>query len=203
MKNLCVTFEEWHIGDGTYPPLSKGQHVNLAFYIQPYEKTYTANSNYLLRPLKNSDYEFGGKIIRDYHDSDNRIIVVDTNSYLFYIEIADTDTANLEGQFVFGKGQLLIDYYIWAEYLCNYKNAPDLFYDFKVDKIRKVNIPEKFIHRHNSGFSAPTSLSPNDYGADDIEEIEDMNDQKNDTSFFLLDLNPINDKIEKTWVSNG
>lgn len=200
MEKICVTFEEWYIGDGTYPPLTKGQNVNLAFYIQPYEKTFTTNSTYLLKQLKNSDYEFSGKIIRDFQDSDNRVIVVDTQKLLFYIEILGTETKSLEGQFVFGKGQLLIDYYIWAEYFCNYENAPDLFYNFNVDKIRKVKIPEKFIHRHNSGFSAPTSLATNDYNENDTEEIEDMNDKKSDTSFFLLDLKPITDKIERTFI---
>ena len=200
MENICVTFEEWYIGDGTYPPLRKGQNVNLAFYIQPYEKSYTTNSNYLLRPLKNSDYEFGGKIIRDFQDSDNHIIVVDTKNYRLYIEIAETEITNLEGQFVFGKGQLLIDYYIWAEHFSNYENAPDLFYNFNVDKIRKVKIPEKFIHRLDNGFSAPTSLATNEYNENDTEEIEDMKQKKSDTSFFLLDLKPISDKIERTFI---
>lgn len=200
MENICVTFEEWYIGDGTYPPLTKGQNVNLTFYIQPYAKTFTTNSNYLLKQLKNSDYEFSGEIIHDFKDSDNRLIVVDTKKLLFYIEIPDTETKSLKGQFVFGKGQLLIDYYIWAEYFCNYENAPDLFYNFNVDKIRKVKILEKFIHRHDSGFSAPTSLATNDYNENDTEEIEDMNDKKSDTSFFLLDLKPITDKIGRTFI---
>jgi len=200
MEKICVTFEEWYIGDGTYPPLTKGQNVNLAFYIQPYDKTFTTNSTYLLKQLKKSDYEFSGKIIRDFQDSDKRVIVVDTQKLLFYIEIPDTETKSLEGQFVFGKGQLLIDYYIWAEYFCNFENAPDLFSNFYVDKIRKVKIPEKFIHRHNNGFSAPTSLGTNDYNENDTEEIEDMNNKKSDTSFFLLDLKPITDKIERTFI---
>lgn len=200
MENLCVTFEEWYLGDGTYPPLTKGQNVNLAFYIQPYEKTFVTSSKYLLRQLKNSDYEFSGKIIRDFQDSDNRVIVVETKQLLFYIEISDIETKALEGQFISGKGQLLIDYYIWAEYFCNYENAPDLFYNFKIDKIRKVKIPEKFIHRHDNGFSSPTSLATNDYNENDTEEIEDMNDKKSDTSFFLLDLKAINEKIERTFI---
>ncbi|HMS67592.1 MAG TPA: hypothetical protein PKD18_05630 [Saprospiraceae bacterium] len=200
MEKICVTFEEWYIGDGTYPPLTKGQNVNLALYIQPYEKTFTTNSSFLLKQLKNSDYEFSGEIIHDFQDSDNRLIVIDTKKLLFYIEIPDTETKSLEGQFVLGKGQLLIDYYIWAEYFCNYENAPDLFYNFNVDKIRKVKIPEKFIHRHGSGFSAPTSLATNNYNENDTEEIEDMNDKKSDISFFLLDLTPITDEIEKTFI---
>jgi hypothetical protein len=75
-----------------------------------------------------------------------------------------------------------------------------LFYDFAIDKIRKVKIPEKFIHRHDKGFSAPTSLSTEDYNETNTEEIADMNDTKCDTFFFLLDLKPINGKIARTFM---
>ncbi|HUZ59450.1 MAG TPA: hypothetical protein VMU83_11780 [Hanamia sp.] len=200
MKDLCVTFEEWYIGDGTYPPLRQSQNVNLAFYIQPYEKHFTEKETYFFKQSKNSEYEFGGKVIKDFQNADTHLIVVDTNEYLFYIEIADTNKNTFEGQFVFGKGQLLIDYYIWSEHFCNYEDAPNLFYSFTIDKIRKVKIPEKFIHRHDKGFSAPTSLSTEDYNDINTEEIVDMNDTKSDTSLFHLDLKPIKEKIAKTFI---
>lgn len=200
MKNLCVTFEEWYIGDGTYPPLKKRQNVNLAFYIQPFNKTITTKTEYFFRQLKNAEYEFSGQIIRDFKDTDIRLIVIDTKQFLFYIELADLKTKTLEGQFIIGKGQLLIDYYIWSEYFCNYENVPNLFYNFEINNIRKVQIPEKFVHRHEKGFSAPTSLSTDDYDENDTIEIEDMNDNKSDISFFLLDLKPINEKIERTFI---
>lgn len=200
MENICATFEEWYICDGTYPPLKKGQKVNLAFYIQPNEKTITTEAEYYIRQVKNSDYEFCGKVIRDYQDTNNHLIVVDTKQVIFYIELEDNNEKALEGLSIKGQGRLLIDYYIWAEYFCNYQNAPDLFYNFKIAKIRKVKIPDKFIYRNEKAFLIPTSLSTNDYDDDDTEEIEDMNINLSDTSFFLLDLTSINEKIEKTIV---
>ena len=200
MEDLCVTFEEWYIGDGTYPPLRKGQNVNLSFYIQPYEKAFTNNKNLFFRKIKNSNYEFSGQIIRDYYDNDNRVIIVDVSDFRFYIELTDKQKKSLVGQYIIGQGQLLIDYYIWVENLHSYENAPDIFYNFTIDKIRKVRIPEKFINRHENGLSAPASLSPEDYDESDIEEIEDMNETNTDTSFFLLDLKSIKENIAKTFV---
>ncbi|HWS53171.1 MAG TPA: hypothetical protein VN228_03560 [Pyrinomonadaceae bacterium] len=33
--NLTAIFESWHVGDGNYPPLRKGQLVNLSFELEP------------------------------------------------------------------------------------------------------------------------------------------------------------------------
>jgi hypothetical protein len=198
MNDLCVTFEEWHLGDGNYPPLHRGQKVNFSFYISLTDKKVSDSAECYFRKVKHSDYTFCGEVIRNYNsDHESQIIIVDTGIFKFYIE--DASFSVKVGQFITGQGSLLIDYYIWVEYLSSYVDPPELFYSFIVDGISKVKIPEKFIYRHDKGYSAPTSLSPTDYSDNDLIEIEDMRNDKSETSFYLLNLKRINENIAKTF----
>jgi hypothetical protein len=200
MTDICATFEEWYLGDGTYPPLHRGQKVNLSFYVLPTEIKVVENNSSHFKQIKHSNYSFCGLVIRNYLDSEKQIIIVDTGDFKFYIEQFDKSFSTTVGQFISGTGQLLLDYYIWVENLSDYENAPDIFYNFSVDKILIVRIPEKFIHRHDKGLSAPTSLAPSDYADSDVIEIEDMRNEKSDTSFYLLNLTQIDERIEKTFT---
>jgi len=199
MEDLCVTFERWHMGDGTYPPLRKGQKVNLAFCVQSYEMEFTNVPQYVFRQLKNSDYEFSGQIVRDFQIGVLRLLLVNVKEFFFYIKISESGLQNLEGQFLCGKGQLLIDYGIWSEYFCHYEKEIDIFYNFTVESIHEVAIPDKFIQIDDGVFSAPPSLLANDYDATDMKEIEDMEYSTNDVSFFLLDLKSTNEKVARTF----
>jgi len=199
MNNICVTFEEWHLGDGNYPPLHRGQKVNFSFYISLTNKQILENGECYFKQNRYSDYSFCGKVIRTYQSvDDGQIIIVDTGNFKFYIE--DSKFSVNIGQFISGQGVLLIDYYIWVEYLSSYDNPPDLFYNFIVENISKVKIPEKFIYRHDKGYSSPTSLAPSDYSETDLIEIEDMRNDKSETSFYLLNLKTIDQKIAKTFM---
>ena len=86
MNDICATFEEWYLGDGTYPPLYRGQKVNLSFYIVPTELKAVENGDSYFKQIKHSNYSFCGKVIRSYSDSDKQIIIVDTGDFKFYIE---------------------------------------------------------------------------------------------------------------------
>ena len=200
MNDICATFEEWYLGDGTYPPLRRGQKVNLSFYVLPKEIKIVEDSDNYFNQIKLSDYSFCGLVIRNYSDSDKQIIIVDTGDFKFYIEQYDKSFSPMVGQFISGTGQLLLDYYIWVENLSHYENVPDIFYNFVVDKILIVKMPEKFIHRHDKGLSAPTSLASTEYTDSDMIEIEDMHNERSDTSFYLLNLKQIDQRIKKTFT---
>lgn len=199
MTDLCVTFEEWYLGDGTYPPLHRGQKVNLSFYVSTKDLKASDNQITHFRQLNNSDYSFCGQVIRNYQDNDDQLIIIDTSTIKFYIEVPKKTFISTVGQFVCGTGQLLIDYYMWVENLKDYENPPELFYNFTIDKIRKVSIPEKFISRNGEAMSYPTSLSPSDYDSNDVVEIEDMRDDNGITSFYLLDLKALSETVTKTF----
>jgi hypothetical protein len=200
MDTLCATFEEWYLGDGTYPPLHKGQKVNLSFYINPVDKTITSNGNYRFEQIKHSDYKFCGKVIRNYTDPHKQIIIIDVGDFKFYIEESDKAFKPLVGQFISGHGTLLLDYYIWVENLRDYPDPPNLFYNFQVERIWKVAIPERFIHRHANGLSSPTSLSPQDYSDKDVQEIVDMRQDHSSTEFYLLNLEFIEEEVAQTFT---
>lgn len=201
MDTLCATFEEWYLGDGTYPPLFKGQKVNLSFYIASRDKSIHSTGQYLFEQIKYSDYKFCGKVIRNYVDKDKQIIIVDVGNFKFYIEEFDTTFNPTLGQFISGHGQLLLDYYIWVENIREYSNAPNIFYNFKVNSILRVTIPEKFINRYENGLSSPTSLSTEDYSDNEVEEIEDMRDDHQSSSeFYLLNLRFLNEDIAQTFT---
>lgn len=199
MTDLCVTFEEWYLGDGTYPPLHRGEKVNLSFYIPTNDYRVAETQESYFTQVKDSVYSFGGQVIRNYKESDGQLIIVDTGTLKFYMEIPGNKLSLTVRQFICGTGPLLIDYYAWVENLRNYENPPDLFYNFTVDNIRKVQIPEKFIHRHDKSVAHPSSLNPTDYSENDVIEIEDMRTDDGSTSFYLLSLKAINEQIPKTF----
>jgi hypothetical protein len=200
MDTLCATFEEWYLGDGTYPPLHKGEKVNLSFYVNPADKTIKPKGDYLFEQVKNSDYRFCGKVIRNYTDLNKQIIIVDVGNFKFYLEEFDETFKPSIGQFIWGHGTLLLDYYMWVENLLDYPDPPNLFYNFQVDNILKVAIPERFIHRNSNGLSSPTSLSPNDYNDNDVQEIEDMRHDHSSTEFYLLNLRFIEEEVAQTFT---
>jgi hypothetical protein len=200
MDTICATFEEWYLGDGNYPPLHKGQKVNLSFYIAPAEKTLHSDEQYLFEQIKYSDYKFSGKIIRNYHKSDKQIIIVDVGHFKFYIEEFDASFKASEGQFISGRGQLLVDYYIWVENLRDYPEPPNIFYNSKVERIIKVSMPERFIDRHENGLSSPASLTTEDFSDNEMQEIEDMRNEQLSTVFYLLNLKFIDEDIAQTFL---
>jgi hypothetical protein len=201
MIKICATFEEWYLGDGTYPPLTKGQKVNLSFYVNPTELQLSTRTDFEFKQNQYSDYSYCGRVIKTYESEENsEINIVDCGQFRFYIEGSPKIPKLKEGQFIEGRGMLLLDYYMWVENLADYSDAPDIFYNYQVDAIRKVKIPEKFIGRSGGSISHPSSLSPADYSDKDIFEISDMRTDDGRTSFYLLDLDPINEQIGKTFT---
>jgi hypothetical protein len=184
---LTAVFEAWHIGDGNYPPLRRGEQVNLSFEICPAAIHRTdSNQDDSLIHLHGGHYEFSGTVLRTYADNPQDVVtVIRSADFRFYVNRAlDLN----EGDRVRGNGSLLLDHYLWVEYLAYYKDPPDLFYQLLVERIRRVQIPERFVTRSAHGKSIPTSLAPTDYGPEQIVELETMEGQAFDEEFYLLDL---------------
>ncbi|WP_324677868.1 hypothetical protein [Hymenobacter sp. GOD-10R] len=194
-----MTFERWYLGDGTYPPLHNGQKVNLSFYVSTNDLKIDNTQLCYFKQLYNSDYSFCGQIIRNYQDEDSQLVIIDTSTVKFYIELPIQEFKAVVGQFVSGTGQLLVDYYMWVENLENYQNPPNLFYNFIVDKIREVIVPEKYIIRADRSISYPSSLSAKDYSENDIVEVESMDNNSENISFYLLDLKEIAEDVPRTF----
>jgi hypothetical protein len=188
-----MTLETWVIEDGNYPLLNKNDKLNIAFNMEPYSIEIIENGNYLFEQIKYSEYNFCGKIIYKH----SNIIVVDTGILKFYIELKNNFNV---GTFINGNGKLLIDYFVWVENINKYKNHPDIFYNVIINKILAVKIPGKFISHFNGVISLPASIKSDDINENDIKEIKNMDNDFNGYGFYLMELEQINEKINRTFV---
>ncbi|MFZ0882801.1 MAG: hypothetical protein WAN14_05345 [Candidatus Acidiferrales bacterium] len=187
---LTAVFETWHLGDGNYPPLHKGQLVRLSFEFMPDTLVKTGPQPGKFEHIKDGGYKFAGIVLKIYGDPPSgRIVVVQADDFRFYINSFPPESAPLkEGDRCEGTGNLLFDHYIWVQFLANYKDPPDLFYSLRVTSIRAVKIPESFISRTKNAQAGPASLALDEYTEEDITEVEKMEDFKVDWSFFLVAL---------------
>src|SRR5580700_5455044 len=113
---LTAIFEEWHLGDGNYPPLSKGQIVNLSFEIEP--NTIAIEDDGLhteeFTRIEETMYQFCGRVLRVYDDLGDVIVVVQANRFKFYIDWLSKQPPPSVGNMIRGRGQLLLDHYAWV-----------------------------------------------------------------------------------------
>ena len=185
MLELTAVFESWHIGDGNYPPLHDGMLVNLSFQLEPEDiELVDASSPLFLEHRGGAAYDFCAEVLRVYNREDtNPLAILSTGAFRYYIETAKARNLTT-GLRVQGQGTLLLDYYVWVEYIAKYSDPPDIFFALEVIGIRKVEIPESFIHRHDKGKSHPTRVAPADFGT--ITDLSTMEGQKFDEEFYLI-----------------
>ena len=186
---LTAVFETWHLGDGNYPPLHVGQLVNLSFELEPLSVSKAPISENRLKQIHDAEYEFAGIVMKVYSDPPSeKIIVIQAGEFRFYVDSPNQDGFSFnEGDGIEGRGKLLLDHYIWVEFLSSYRDHPDLFYRLRVTRIRSVKIPESFISRSEKGITVPTSFGLEEYSAATIREIESMEDAEADWLFYLVD----------------
>jgi hypothetical protein len=137
--------------------------------------------------IRDAEYAITARMIRRYSDGiDSQFPVLDAGSLRFYVpshaasKLPPNSTVRLRGTFA-------LDHYLWVEFLDRYPDPPDLFYDVRVLRIRRVAIPEQFIRRTERSISFPTSLPPEDYISHSYEEVERVEERSNGASFSLID----------------
>jgi hypothetical protein len=176
---LFAVFETWHLGDGNYPAVKKGQLVNLSFEVQPDElRLAPRESRFELDHLGQGTYRFTGLVTRVYDRGDqaNPIVVIETERFRFYMHSSRSETLAL-GKRRHRARNLLFDHYIWVEYLSSYPDPPDLFYSLRVTDIWRFRIPERFITRSERGNAYPTWVRPEEYGPDDVSKVDVVSDE--------------------------
>ena len=184
---ITALFESWHIWDGNYPPLTRGQLVRLSFELQVARLTALgANAAPLMEQEDGADYRIVAQLVRVYGQGEDRFGVYDTGSFRFYVDHRQAASLSL-GTWVELDGTLALDHYLWAEFLDQYPNPPDLFYTLRVERIRRIPIPESEIARSDSGGKAmPTRIAPEEFPS--VDELETMEGQTFDEEFYLIDL---------------
>ncbi len=79
---LFAVFETWHIGDGNYPPLRKGQLVNLSFMVDLSELSVAENAaTPEFTHLGHAEYCFTGSVLRIYGKSSDPIAIVEATGF--------------------------------------------------------------------------------------------------------------------------
>lgn len=211
---LTVIFEEWYLGDGLYPLLRRGQLVKLAFEIDPRraEVAYGMASSYFER-LADAEYRFRGTVLAaEGRSPGHQPAIVSAGSRRF--ALLDTSGQHFPaGAMVEGEGTLTLDIDSWALALRDgrFGDSLDLFAAFRLERIRRVTIPERFVLRNSFGVGGPTYVAADEYAAGDVDEIEEM-DERQDTRtdlpleqrrqiFYLLDLAEVDDPANSIRIT--
>jgi hypothetical protein len=193
--NIAAIFEEWLIGDGCYPPLRRGRLVNLAFQCEAAALHHREPGPEYFESRADATCRLAGTVTRVYTTQHAPVAVLEAGDFRCYVESSDVARWTA-GSLVSVEGTLSVDYYIWSESLVHrYTDAPDLFYPLRVTRIRRVLIPEQFVHRGENSMSFPASFPLHDVTHDDIAEVDSMLgegetlDDGNDKPalFFLVD----------------
>lgn len=180
-----AVFETWHLGDGNYPPLKVGEAVNLSFEIEPDELALAEHADERFDHLGQAEYSFEGLVLSVYggDEESDRVVVIEAAGFRFYI--CSPLTGGLKaGETVSGKGTLVLDHYLWVEFLAQYPNPPELFYKLRVTDVVRARIPERFIGHSGLSTACPTRVSPDQYGPNDLMHVEMVADEPY-CSFFV------------------
>lgn len=203
--NLTAIFESWHVDDGNYPPFDKGQLVNLSFELEPRKMEEVSLSfPESFEHLGNGEYRCCGTVQKVYRGQDqDTVVIIQTGDFRFYILSEESDRYE-QGRRYCAEGTLLLDHYLWVEFLDSYEDPPDLFFNLEVRRILRVRIPERFVARHDKGKSLPTRLVPEDYSASHVVELDTMKGQSFDEEFFVIEFDssrPEGRDIPRTFLS--
>jgi hypothetical protein len=188
---IIAIFEIWHIGDLNYPPLSTDMFVNLSFEVGFSELAQLDSVNeQRFHHLGGGEYEVVGEVLQIFQIATvtsgagqeiehgfRPVVVIEADGFRFYTDssIAAHRTA---GALVRGKGILALDYYVWNMLHTQYADAPDLFYNLRVERIERVRIPDQFIRRTSKTVTWPARLRPGQYSAGDVTMVDEMTDDE-------------------------
>ena len=178
---LTAIFESWHIGDGNYPPLDRGQLVRLSFELEPDgDPTATSEVEIRFTHLGNAQYEGVGRVVG--HWSRLTVLEVATGFYLYIATLTrDFDP----GAYVEFRGTLALDHFAWVENRRRFEGCPDLLVNLRVVRIRQIGVPEHFVARTTQGKAHPTRVGSSEFGSSIV--LDSMRNQPFDEEFYVID----------------
>jgi len=204
--HITVGFDSGLIDDRSYPPLQVGQTVNLSFQVEltsPLEKT---GESIDFQVAADAECVFVADVLRIYRlPTEQPLGIVQAGDFRFYIEGNDIIEFKV-GDRISGAGSLVVDYYIWVEFLDKYEDAPSLFYKMKVERLRKISIRSlaSMIHWRRASFSE--RLRGERYADAQIEDVASMNEHGSEYRLYLVNLddrNVIEADVPKTFLGGS
>jgi hypothetical protein len=185
---LTAVFEHWHLGDGNYYAFAVGDNVRLSFELDIDQlELASPDAPVSVEQIRDAEYAVTARVIRRYADGiDSAFPVLDAGTLRFYVP-SELASELLPNSTVRVRGALSLDHYLWVEFLDRYADAPDLFYDLRVARIRRIAIPESFVRKTKRSISFPTSLRPDDYTSDSYEDVARVDERSDGPSFSLID----------------
>jgi hypothetical protein len=181
IMTIHALFETWSIDDGNYPDMHVGMRVKLAFIMNP-ARLETGAVEYRWLYLNGATYRFSGKVTERYEEPDP-IVVIDAGTMRFACE--GPSIAELRaGDRVTGEGDLVVDYYIWSENVADRLGAENLFYDFVVSGLKRVDE------------AAADGLKFRILRATDVTSTR----ERRSSEVFLFDLEPSPDSAPRTFT---
>ena len=189
---LTAVFEHWHLGDGNYPALAVGDEVRLSFELTIHAvDPLPHDAAEEVVQIQDAEYAIAARLIRRYAEGDGREFpVFEADWFRFYCPIAPPDDLPI-GARVRLRGTLALDHYLWVEFLHRYPDAPDLFYNLRVARVRQVRIPPRFVTRTQESLSHPTSVAPTNYGAGDVIDVRRVAERDDGPAFSLVEFEPL------------
>lgn len=188
MMKVTAVFEHWHLGDRNYYAFAVGDDVRVSFELDVEEvELAPSDASCSVELIRDAEYAVTAQVIRRYADGiDSPFPVLEAGDLRFY---APSRLASdlPQDSMVRLRGTLALDHYLWVEFLDRYADPPDLFYNVRVIRIRRIAIPEQFIRRAGRTISHPTSLRSADYTAEGYEEVPRVEELPNGPSFSLID----------------
>ena len=186
--NLTAVFEHWHLGDGNYRAFAVGDEVRLSFeldlnHIEPAPKGAPES----FERVRDADYAATARVIRSYAlNVESTFPVFEAAGFRFYSPSARA-SGLVAGRMVRLRGRLALDHYQWVEFLERYPDPPDLFYNLRVARIRRIAIPAHFVRRSERGVVYPTSVRPKDYHEDSYRDVQRVAEGEGGPAFSLID----------------
>jgi hypothetical protein len=186
---ITAIFEHWHLGDGNYPAFAVGDEARLSFELDVLASEPAApDAPESILQLRDAEYEVTARVLRLYDDGLNSPFPVFEAAWLRFYSPSQSVSGLAPGSRVRLRGTFALDHYLWVEFLDRYPDPPDLFYNVRVARVRRVAIPARFVRRGGRFMSHPASIAPGRYDAGDLEETRAVEETGVGPAFSLLDL---------------
>jgi hypothetical protein len=192
--DLEAIVELWFISDENYPHLTVGMKVNLSFEMAMTHVLPSAETS--LVHLGNAEYRFAGEVIQRYEEPEP-IVVIESGGFRFFSEGALAAPLRV-GDHIAGDGTLIVDYYGWAELIDERVDAPNIFVNLEIRRIRRIEIPVARTQTRGDRQSYPVRTKIAE--CDRIVDVLSTADHDSNAVFFLLDLAPIADNVPRTFI---